>query len=48
MWDRVKTTVTLHWDASYLKWLLLLLSLIAMILGAGAPDSPGVGGHGGG
>jgi hypothetical protein len=48
MWNRVKTTVALYWDPRYVKWLLLLASLIALILGAGAPDGPGVGGSGGG
>jgi hypothetical protein len=41
MWERVKVTLGRYADPRYLWWLLLLLGLVALILGAGAPDACG-------
>lgn len=46
MWKQVKTLLVRYGDPNHLKWLLILLSLIALLLGAGAPDGPGGGGGG--
>ncbi len=48
MKDRVKIVLGRYANPQYLKWLLLLLGLIGMILGAGAPDAWGGPGSGGG
>jgi hypothetical protein len=48
MWERIKILVGQYTDPAYLKWLLLLLGLIALVLGAGAPSGPGGIGSGGG
>lgn len=47
MGDRIKVLLGRYADPRYLRWVLFLLSLIALLLGAGAPDSPGGGGNGG-
>jgi len=47
MWQRIKATLGQYADPRYLKWILLLLGLIGLILGAGAPAGPGTGGDGG-
>ncbi len=46
MSDRIKVFLTKYSDPRYVKWLLMLLGLLALVLGAGAPD--GFGGGGGG
>jgi hypothetical protein len=48
MWERMKLTLGQYADPRYLKWLLLLLGLIGLILGAGAPGGGAPGGSGGG
>lgn len=45
---RDKTILFLASVGPYAKWVLLLLSLVAMLLGIGAPDGIGTGGCGGG
>ena len=47
MKEQAKAFFLRYADPRYLKWLLLLMGLIALILGAGAPDVPGGGGSGG-
>lgn len=46
MWQRVKVTLGKYSDPRYLRWLLVLLSLIALVLGAAAPDGYGGPGNG--
>lgn len=48
MWERIKVFISRYADPAYLKWLLLLASLIGLILGGGAPSGPGGSGSGGG
>ena len=44
MKDRVQLFLQRYADPRYLKWLLILLGLVALVLGAGAPDGWGTGG----
>jgi hypothetical protein len=46
MRDRIKAAMTKYANPQYLKWLLFFLSLIGLVLGAGAPDGYGTGGGG--
>jgi hypothetical protein len=46
MRDRIKLAVSKYADPRYLKWLLFVLGLLALLLGAAAPE--GFGGAGGG
>jgi hypothetical protein len=45
--EQIESFLVRYADPRYLKWLLLLAGLIALVLGAGAPDAPAGGGSGG-